>query len=216
VGFRLVPDRSWGGSNSPRQLQVQLLVAAHPDQANIEHARVNYLHGCTGETQSPTPRKESRVNLSLSLSSAGFIGMGGYHLQVRLHLGARSTLGLRALRKCALTRLSQLVKNQSVTVLVQRTPPIFFEEGESKFRPQVNQCQNAHCVFSGNYRYATLDDWDPADTALSWQDDYLPVPTGWELAPNNAASRRVAAAYPWFAPSPPPPRPVHLHSPYAP
>jgi len=60
-----------------------------------------------------------------------------------------------------------------------------------------------------DYRYSTLDDWNPNDTVMSEQDGYKPVPDGWELAPNDAASRNVAGSHPWFAPSPPPPRSFH-------
>ena len=45
--------------------------------------------------------------------------------------------------------------------------------------------------------YATLDGASPSGTGNGCQSSYIALPTGWQLAPANSASRFVAGSYNW-------------------
>ena len=45
--------------------------------------------------------------------------------------------------------------------------------------------------------YRTLDGWDPEDSSIGCQSQYMEVPSGWEIAATNADSKAVTAAHPW-------------------
>ena len=51
--------------------------------------------------------------------------------------------------------------------------------------------------YNGKY-YAALDGWSPTDSdTQGCQSQYLPLPSGWSIAPDNADSLSVISRYPW-------------------
>ncbi|EKX39698.1 hypothetical protein GUITHDRAFT_114193 [Guillardia theta CCMP2712] len=50
--------------------------------------------------------------------------------------------------------------------------------------------------FAGRF-YTTLAGRGPHDSQICTSQEYLPVPSGWELAPNDDNSKRVTWMYPW-------------------
>ncbi len=58
----------------------------------------------------------------------------------------------------------------------------------------------AHCrnsVVQGRWRYATLDATSKDSPAVGCQDNYLPLPAGWEISPQDSDAIAVTAAHPW-------------------
>ena len=74
------------------------------------------------------------------------------------------------------------------------------ESNEKDSRPNLNHriFDSTQAVSYNSILYAALDGWDPQDTKTKGcQPDYLPLPSGWIIAPNDEDSIAVTAMYAW-------------------
>jgi hypothetical protein len=71
-------------------------------------------------------------------------------------------------------------------------------EKDSRLNSNHRKIDSTQVVSYKRILYATLDGWDPKDTLTKGcQSDYLPLPSGWIIAPNDADSIAVIAMYAW-------------------
>jgi hypothetical protein len=57
-------------------------------------------------------------------------------------------------------------------------------------------CSGGVIMYRGR-KYATLDGASPTGTTSGCQQEFLSIPTGWEIAPHNKWSAFIIGSYPW-------------------